>query len=352
MPGVIQIVATPGSGNGRARSTARRLHQALARRGYDVHTQTFADLERLVAWAAACPPAFSHLVCVGGDATLSAAAPASVRLSIPFLPVPNGFGNVFTGAFGHVDRTQRVIESLERGRTRRVDVGMLNGREIFLSHHSYGLLEDIQQAVEHGSAQPTSRRLRFLAYFAKAERFVLTAPLPAIRVEVDGTLLVEAAAVVTVANVETYRGYLTLTPGASPLDGLFDVFAIPSTSKFAVWSQLIKLLFGLPGCWEGVMLGRGRCVRVTVNGQAPDELSVRRRALPLLVPPETSERATTRQPEPAAVATGRRSLVPSAAITALWGAGLRPRRRLAAAPRRARAVPPRSRSLVARDARA
>lgn len=293
----VQIVVTSGSGDGQARSTARRLQKALVRRGYETQVQTFADLDRLLRWAATCEPVFSHLVGVGGDATLSAAAGAAVRLSIPFVPVPNGFGNIFARAFGHAEETHRVIELFERGHVRRVDVGTVNHGEIFLSHRSYGMLEEIQQAVERGRAQPRSRMLRHLTYYAMAKLFLLTARLPAIRVEVDGILLAEDAAIVTVANVETYRGYLSLTPAASPIDGLFDVFVIPSATKLGVLMRLLKLMLGLSGRWEGVMLCRGRRVRVTVEGGTPEELAVGRSVLPLLVPPGSVESLKARQAE-------------------------------------------------------
>jgi len=297
MPDVVQIVVTPGSGDGRARATARRLQKALVRRGYAARIQTFADLERLLEWSATCEPDYSHLVAVGGDATLSAAAAAAVRLSIPFLPVPNGFGNMFARAFGFGDQTRRVIEHFERGQVRRVDVGVYPGERIFLSHRSYGLLEEIQRAVERGRAQPRSRALRHLAYYVMAERSILTGPLPSIRVEVDRVLVAEEAALVTVANVETYRGFLNLTPTASPIDGLFDVFVIPRTTKVGAWARIFQILLGLPGQWKGVVLSRGRSVRVTVNGRAPEDLEVRRRALPLLVLPESLETLKVRQAE-------------------------------------------------------
>jgi diacylglycerol kinase (ATP) len=281
---MIQIIATPGSGDGRARRTARRLQKALTRRGYETHVETFADLPKLIEWAQTCKPTFTHLLCVGGDATLSAAAVASVRLSVPLLPVPSGFGNIFARAFDHTQRTDRVIGLLERGQIRRIDVGAVNGSEIFLSHQSYGLLAEIQAAVERSRAQPRSKVLRHMAYYAMVPRFLFGTSLPAISVEVDGTLLAENAALVTVANVETYRGYLSLTPGASPMDGLFDVFVIPRTTMLGVWARLLKFGFGMRHRWKGVMLRRGRRVKVTVDGRGPDELTVRPRALPLLVP--------------------------------------------------------------------
>ncbi len=303
MADFVQIIATPGSGDGRARATARRLKKALVRRGYDARLLTFTSLDRLLEWSATCAPTFSHLVGVGGDATLSAVAEAAVRLSVPFVPVPTGFGNMFAQTFGFVNQTRRVIEVFERGQIRHVDVGTINGDHVFLSHRSYGLLEDVQQAVEQGRAQPRSRLLRLLAYYVAGGRFLFTAPLRAIRVEVDGALLVENAALVTVANVETYRGYLSLTPCASPLDGLFDVFAIPGTTRLGVWTRLFKLLFRMPGRWKGVVFRRGQHVRVTVDGVVSEELALRRRALPLLVLPESLEMLSASRAEVDAAST-------------------------------------------------
>ena len=91
----IQIVVTPGSGAGLALLTARRLATLLRRRGRESSLRTFGNLAALRRWAETCAPDFSHVVCVGGDATMSAAALAAIRLDLPFVAVPQGFGNVF-----------------------------------------------------------------------------------------------------------------------------------------------------------------------------------------------------------------------------------------------------------------
>jgi diacylglycerol kinase family enzyme len=165
--------------------------------------------------------------------------------------------------------------------------------------------------VERGRAQPQSRLLRLLSYFAMGERFLVGVPLTAVRVEVEGTVIAEDAAVVTVANVETYRGFLSLTPAASPIDGVFDIFAIPGGSKWRVWTRVFKILFRLPGQWDGLILCRGKSVRVTVDGRT-DELTLRRRALPLLVLPESLETLKVRQSE----AETEVSVAPAAAVAA------------------------------------
>jgi diacylglycerol kinase (ATP) len=272
-------------------ATARRLAAMLKRRGHVVDVRSFADLAALTAWAAACPPGTSHVVCIGGDATLSAAAGASIRTGAPFVPVPNGFGNVFAQVFGHSSRARAVVALLEEGDVRSVDVGVIGGEgggEIFLSHRSYGFLEHIQQVAERGRQQPRRRLMRLLWYYGVAYRFLFRNRLAGFQVEIDGVPVADDAVLVTVANVETYRGFLPLTPTASPIDGLFDVFVVPRVSPLGLVRRLVWMAFRLPGRWRRVALYRGRRVRVTTPRRR-ESLAVRRRALPLLVPPGALE---------------------------------------------------------------
>ena len=289
----IQIVVTPGSGEGRALGTARRLERLLTLRDDRSSTRTFGSLEALVEWARTCPRDFSHLVCVGGDATLSAAALAAIRHAVPFVPVPNGFGNVFARVFGHPDRAEAVVALLERGEVRRVDVGVVDG-EIFLSHRSYGVLERIQQTVERGRKQPRTRLRRHLAYYGMARRVFARRSLASISVELDGRVVTGDALLVTVANVETYRGFLSLTPRATPVDGMFDVFVMPRTSGLRLGWRLLKLMLRLPRRWNGVAVYRGRHAIVTTRTRR-EELRTDPRVLPLLVPPGAIEDVTQRE---------------------------------------------------------
>lgn len=203
------------------------------------------------------------------------------------MPVPAGFGNIFASVFGHPNRAEAVLELLERGERRRVDVGAV-GEELFLSHRSYGLLEQVQQVAERGRRQPKNRALRYLWYWGVGRRFLFTTRLAGYRVEVDGAHVTDDAVLVTVANVETYRGFLSLTPTASPIDGMFDVFVIPRAGRLRLAWRLLALLLRLRGRWKGVRLYRGRRVTVTTPRRR-EVLHTRRRALPLLVPPGALE---------------------------------------------------------------
>jgi diacylglycerol kinase (ATP) len=301
----VEIVVTPGSGEGRALSLARRLCRLLRRRGRPATIRAFDDLAGLLQWTATCVADFSHVVCVGGDATLSAAARAAMRSGMPLVPVPTGFGNIFANVFRHPRHATDVAALLETGEVRRVDVGVAttpSGEDLFLSHRSYGLLEQIQTIAERGRRQPRRRLFRYLWYWGVAYHFLFRSRLAAFHVEVDGQTVAEDAVLVTVANVETYHGFLSLTPSASPIDGLFDVAVIPRASTGRLLWHLLRLLLKLPGRWRGLTLYRGRRVVVTTPRRC-EHLSVRRHALPLLVPAGAVEALTQRTvpdaPDPA-----------------------------------------------------
>jgi diacylglycerol kinase family enzyme len=89
---------------------------------------------------------------------------------------------------------------------------------------------------------------------------------------------------VTVANVETYRGFLSLTPKASPIDGRFDVLVVPRVARLRLFVRLLNIMLRLPRRWKGVALYRARHVVVTMDGRR-EELRTARHVLPLLVPP-------------------------------------------------------------------
>lgn len=291
---MIQIIVTPGSGSGLALSSARRVQQALRVRGYVARVQIFRDLGSLARWAGTCKRTFSHLVAVGGDSTFSAAAAAAVRLSLPFVPVPSGFGNLFASAFEHPRDPEAVVDLLQRGELLGLDVGVARSG-LSLCHESYGPLTRIQHAVERGRRYPRQRYLRQLAYYRTAARWFADGVLDTIHVEVDGRVVADEAALVTVANVETYRGFLSLTPAASPVDGLLDVCVIPRMTTARLFARLLRLMFRLPGRWEEVGLHRGRLVRVSVNGRSPEEIRILEGVLPTLVPPGSLERLEARR---------------------------------------------------------
>jgi diacylglycerol kinase family enzyme len=330
MAAQVQIIVTPGSGAGRAVTLARDLRKRLAQQGFAARMQAFRTLADLVQWTTTCRASFSHLLAIGGDATMSAVAEAAVRLSVPFVPVPSGFGNLFTGAFEHPSEPDPIVELLGRGDVVWVDVGVAGGG-MFLSHRSHGYLARIQEDVER-LHRPRQRYLRLLSYFRMAARQISDGSLDAIQVEIDGHALPGKAGLVTIANVETYRGFLSLTPGASPVDGLLDVCVIPRTTRPRILAQLLKVMLDLPGGRNDIALYRGRHVRVRVNRRKPEDVRVVPGVLPLQIPAGSLERLQVRQ-----VAADAKAPVVTPALPERAASGLSPAARRAPP---ARSTPP------------
>jgi diacylglycerol kinase (ATP) len=200
------------------------------------------------------------------------------------LPVPCGFGNLFARAFGHTDDIERLLQALDGHEVVWVDAGIRHGA-VFLCHESFGPLDDIQNEVEQGRGQPKTRILRWLAYYRMGVRFLGRALPSSIRVEVDGAVVARRAVLVTVANVRAYGEFLPLTPDASPMDGLLDVFVIPRTSRLGFWTRLLKLLLHIRPRGEEVIIRRGRRVSVGRSRGRMEEIRVMPAVLPVLVAP-------------------------------------------------------------------
>jgi hypothetical protein len=162
---------------------------------------------------------------------------------------------------------------------------MRNG-ELFLCQQTYGLIADVQEAVEAAAGAPRARWQRWLAYYRAAMGHLRRTAPPRLRVVVDGRVVAVDAALVVVANVKTYGRWLPLAPDASPVDGLFDIFLMKGATNREIFGQLLQRHLRLPGGRSGTLLCRGSRVSVSGIGARREQLEVVRRRLPVVVSPE------------------------------------------------------------------
>jgi diacylglycerol kinase (ATP) len=226
------------------------------------------------------------LVVVGGDATLGEVAGAAMELRVPLLPVPTGADNTFARSLGYQATIPSTLELLERGVVQWIDAGLV-GRSLFLSNQAFGFTEDVALAVETAPVAPQHRLRRYLHSWRAAARSVAGTPLPALGVDVDGLHVADGAVMVVVANVPTYRGFVPLTPTASPFDGFLDVFVVPPMTKTRLIALLFAFLVQAPGRWRHVRCRRASRVRVVGPGAVSHELCVLPAAVPVLLRPSS-----------------------------------------------------------------
>jgi len=102
---------------------ASRIDDAL--RGHGMETRLVSTSENGALLSAL--EGARALVCVGGDGTIHHALPALLARDAPVYHAAAGKENLFAREFGMSAHPERVVAAVERGATRRMDVGMCSG---------------------------------------------------------------------------------------------------------------------------------------------------------------------------------------------------------------------------------
>lgn len=127
-------------------------------------------------------PCLRAVVAGGGDGTLNAVASILAGSNVPMGVLPLGTFNHFARDLGIPDRLEAAVRVILAGRSRRVDVGEVNGR-IFLNNSSLGLYPQLvhrREEEQHRGLSKGHALLRALLYVFRRS------PLLHVRLKVDG----------------------------------------------------------------------------------------------------------------------------------------------------------------------
>lgn len=182
------------------------------------------------------------VVLAGGDGTMNAAAPALLDLERPVGLLPLGTANDLARTLGIPFDPAEAAEVIIAGRTRRIDLGQIDGRPFF-NVASIGLSAEV--AREHEGAGKD--RLGVLNYPASAWRaFRRHRPFRA-EIVVDGAAFVSHCMQVAVGNGRHYGGGLTIDATAEIDDGWLRVYYLKPAGLLSMLWVLPALRFGWLG---------------------------------------------------------------------------------------------------------
>lgn len=289
----IVFLTNPRSGRGLALKCSKRFEAALASAGFE--TATFSldpDAPRELP-----PRALDDaraLVVFGGDGTIHHIARTAMATHTPLYHVPLGTENLFAREFGMSKRPRQLIDALERGRVRHIDIARCNDRS-FLIMAGAG----VDASIIHRLEGARSWRVGRLAYAGPMLTELIRPRIPRVTMTVDGKTVVDGAlGSPIIANSRLYGGHLNIARDASIDEGLLDAVFLPhSTSLGAVamagfaWIRRIERA-------PGVIYQKAREVIVRTEGGMPWQcdgeavtleasvamLTVEPRALPVLSP--------------------------------------------------------------------
>ncbi len=227
----VAILRNPISGSG---GRARLIDQlCTALREHDLRPELFSS--RSLLEAAVSEPAERHelvaLVAAGGDGTIAEAVNRFPGIPLALLPMGNE--NLMAKYLGIPASGRAVADIIAAGITRRLDLGVMNGRK-------FGVMASIgfdAQVIHVTHAQRRGHVTRW-TYIPRTLHALAKYPHPEFQVHVPELGMKYMAKLAMILNMPQYALGLPVAANATPDDGQLDVRLFHNGS----WSQMLRYL--------------------------------------------------------------------------------------------------------------
>jgi diacylglycerol kinase (ATP) len=203
----------------------------------------------------------------GGDGTIRHVADGLAHTGIPMGLVPAGTGNLLAR---NLDLPLEEVEAIEvalGGQVRPMDLVRITVDDRAPEHFAVMAGIGIDAMIMDETDEDLKDKVGSAAYFVAAAKALGRLPIR-LKVQLDNNRPVRRHAMLCViGNVGTLRGNLTLIPGASPDDGLLDLY-IASPRRFRHWAKLaLRLITRRPKKDDQVDQHTGKRVRIKIHGK-------------------------------------------------------------------------------------
>lgn len=280
-PASVAICANPYSGRGPNRRRVDALVAALEARR--INARLVWDRNERVQLLS--DPSLSEwcrcVIAAGGDGSIAdvvndlsggrregAGAPATAG-SIAFATLPIGNENLFARQFGFDAGPERIAEAIARGRTRRIDVGLMEGAgqpRLFTIMASAGFDAQVVHRVDRWRRGADKlKRVNRLSYVPHILGAIRRYSYPAVTLEAGGRTVTGTHAFVF--NIPQYGGRLGIGRHADEADGKLDwiVFHRPGLIRLAMYGLSVIARRHL----RRVDVSHGRAASVTLTAATP-----------------------------------------------------------------------------------
>ncbi len=246
-PRRVALLTNPTAGKGRGARARDAALGVLRAGGLRVTTLEGRDADEAADLAHDCvaeaDDPYDALVVCGGDGMVNLALQAVATTELPLAVVPAGTGNDIA-RYVDLDRkdpaaaAQRVLDGLQEGRTRTLDLARCGGR-YFATVLAAGFDAVVNERA-NSMSWPKGQMRYNLATLAELRTF---RPLSYV-LDLDGEERHLEAMMVAVGNGPSYGGGLRMAEGASLDDGLLDVVVIKPITKVDLVRTYPKLFKG------------------------------------------------------------------------------------------------------------
>ncbi|MCR5877236.1 lipid kinase [Phenylobacterium sp. J367] len=237
----------------------------LGEAGITVIDTPTGDVE--AACAAIAETSADLILVAGGDGTLNGVAPALLEAGKPVGVLPLGTANDLARTLGLPTGIEAAAEVIAAGRTRRIDVGLANGRPFF-NVASIGLAAKLAQTLGEGAKHRFGR----LSYALAALRVLLGAETFRAAIAADGQALRTRSYQVAVGNGRYHGGGAAVTDEAEIDSGRLALYSLEPGSLWKL--VLLAPLFrrGRHVRWREVRTASAREVEIRTPSPMPVNL--------------------------------------------------------------------------------
>ena len=242
------MLVNPNARNG---AQALSVLPRLAELGLDVTVERFASPAEVSPDIVRRAPDADLVIVCGGDGTVASAALGVLETGLPLGILPLGTANDLARTLALPMNLSAAAEVIARGRTRRIDVGLVNGKAFF-NVASIGLSAELARRL----TGVDKRRWGRLAYAVRALQVLASARPFHVEIESRSGTQHGRTLQIAVGNGRHYGGGQVVHADARIDDGHLDLYSL---SPRAVWK--LALMFahfrsGHHGAWDEVLTAK------------------------------------------------------------------------------------------------
>jgi diacylglycerol kinase (ATP) len=245
------------------------VEEGLQRNGWDntLWLETSAEDPGRAMTRQAVAEQVDLVIGAGGDGTIRYVADGLANTGIPMGLVPAGTGNLLAR---NLDLPLEEVEAVEvalSGQVRLIDLVRITVDDRPPEHFAVMAGIGIDAMIMDETNEDLKDKVGSAAYFIAAAKALGRLPVR-LKVQLDNNRPVRRHAMLCViGNVGTLRGNLSLIPGASPEDGLLDLY-IASPHRFRHWVKVaLRLITRRAKKDDQVDQHMGKTVRIVIEGK-------------------------------------------------------------------------------------
>ncbi len=183
---------------------------------------------------------YKFMAVSGGDGTINYVANFLLknRLDIPMGIIPCGTSNDFARCLNIPGSVNMSVETILKGNTFEVDVGLVNEKQYFLSTCAGGIFVDVSFSTQN----ELKKNLGNLAYYLKALTEVRNIRPFNVKVTTESQVVEESILLFVILNGRHAAGFYNLISEADVSDGFMDIILIKNCSHLDLASIFFNVI--------------------------------------------------------------------------------------------------------------